>query len=64
VLAYYLICRVLAEELEFSKDAVAETFFRASCLTKRLGDEAMKRLRVSDACPCGSGRRFGDCHGS
>lgn len=63
-LAYYFICRVLAEEFGFSKDAAAEAFFRASCFTKHLSDEQMRSTRPNDSCPCGSGRQFGDCHSS
>lgn len=64
VLAYYFICRLLAEEFGFSKDTAAEAFFRASCFTKQLNDEQMRSTRSNGSCPCGSGRQFGDCHGS
>ena len=64
VLAYYFICRVVAEEFGFSKDAAAEAYWRASCFTKHMTDDQMRALRKGDECPCGSSRRFGDCHGS
>jgi hypothetical protein len=64
VLAYYLICRVIAEEFGLSKDAAMEAYFGATCFTKELSDDQTGGLRASDACPCGSGRCFGDCHGS
>jgi hypothetical protein len=64
VLAYYLIARVIAEVFDFSKDVAADAYFRASCFTKHLSDDQMRGLGDSDSCPCGSGRRFGGCHGS
>jgi hypothetical protein len=64
VLAYYLIARVIAEEFDISKDVAADAYFRASCFTKHLRDDQMRALRDTDRCPCGSDRRFGDCHGS
>jgi hypothetical protein len=64
VLAYYFICRVIADEFELSKDAAASAYFSATCFTKRLSDEQVRELRAGDDCPCGSGRPFSDCHGS
>lgn len=57
-LAYYFVCRVIAEEFGLSKEAAADAYFRVSCFTKVLGPAD------ADPCPCGSGRAYGACHGS
>jgi hypothetical protein len=64
VLGYYFVCRVISDEFEITRDAAAEAYFRASCLTKELADEHAAGLSAGDPCPCGTGRRYGDCHGS
>jgi hypothetical protein len=63
VLAYYVIC-VIAEEFEQSNAVAPEAYVRASCFTKQIDEDQTGELRRSDGCPCGSGLRFGDCHGS
>jgi hypothetical protein len=64
VLAYFFICRVISDEFELTREAAAEAYFRASCYTKELSAAQTARLRASDPCPCGSGRHYGECHGS
>ena len=36
VLAYYFVCRVIAEEFGLSKADAADAYYRASCFTKQL----------------------------
>jgi uncharacterized protein YecA (UPF0149 family) len=64
VLAYYFVCRLLAEEFGLSKDAAAEVFFLASCFTKEIDGDQARGRSDADPCPCGSGRLFGECHNS
>ena len=64
VLAYYFVCRVIAEEFGVSKDAAAEAFFRASCFTKEFEDDEARGVRSGDSCPCGSGLPLAECHNS
>jgi hypothetical protein len=64
VLAYYLIARVIAEEFELDKRPAMDAYLQAGCFTKQLGDEQTRGIRGPDACPCDSGRSFGECHGS
>jgi hypothetical protein len=63
-LAYYFVCKVIAEEFEFSKGPLADAFLRASCFTKRLDAAQVDGVGENDPCPCGSGRPLGQCHDS
>jgi SEC-C motif len=63
-LAYYFVCKVIAEEFGLSKEPVADVFFRASCFTKLLDAAQIEGLGENDSCPCGSGRALGKCHDS
>jgi hypothetical protein len=62
VLGYYLIFRVLAEEFNFDKDAVAGLYYNASCLLKTFTTEQLAAVPRDAPCPCESGRALGDCH--
>jgi hypothetical protein len=62
VLAYYFVCRVIAEEFGLSKDEAVDAYLRAGSFTKDLDAEQTEGLGDDDACPCGSGLRFGECH--
>lgn len=61
-LAYYFVCKVIAEEFGLSKEAAEEAFFRASCFTKPLDAAQVEALGENDPCPCGSGRVLRRCH--
>jgi hypothetical protein len=63
-LAYYFVCRVIAEEFGLSKDAAADAYQRTAWFTKQLAPAQTEGLTADAACPCGSGRAFGECHGS
>jgi hypothetical protein len=63
-LAYYFVCKVLAEEFGLSKEAAADAFSRASSFTKQLDTMQIEGIGDDEPCPCGSGRAFGHCHGS
>ena len=63
-LAYYFICRVIAEEFGLSKEAAADAYFRIGCFKQQLDPEQTAALESGDVCPCGSGLSFGECHGS
>jgi hypothetical protein len=62
VLGYYLICRVLADEFGFDKEALAGRFHHASCLTKTFTNEELAQFDPEKLCPCGSGRQLSACH--
>jgi hypothetical protein len=64
VLAYYFVCRVIAEEFGLSKDAAIDAYLRAGAFTRQVTAEQIKGVRSNDACPCGSGRPLGRCHDS
>jgi hypothetical protein len=63
-LAYYFVCKVIAEEFGFSKEAAADTYARAACFTIQLRPAQIEGISSDDRCPCSSGRAFGECHGS
>jgi hypothetical protein len=63
-LAYYFVCRVVADEFGLSKDAAADAYQRAGWFTKQLGAGQTEGLAPDAPCPCGSDRAFGECHGS
>lgn len=64
VLAYYFVCRAIADEFGLSKDAAVDAYLRAGCFTKELDADQTRGVRDDEACPCGSGLRFGECHNS
>lgn len=64
VLGYYSICRVLAEEFGFDKEALADRFHYASGLTKTFTNEELAQSDSEGPCPCGSGRQLSGCHAS
>jgi hypothetical protein len=63
-LAYYFVCRVIANEFGLSKDSAADAYQRTAWFTKQLDAAQTEGLAADAACPCGSGRAFGMCHGS
>jgi hypothetical protein len=63
-LAYYFVCRVIADYFGLSRDAAAHAYNRAGCFTKRLEPEQLAGLGGGDRCPCGSGRACDECHDS
>lgn len=63
LLGYYLICRVLAEEFNLNKEPVADAFGLGSCFFKAVPLAVLEECRPGEQCPCGSGRRVGQCHG-
>lgn len=62
VLAYYMICRVLAEEFSLDKKPAAEAFNRVSCYLKEISVGDLAALVPSADCPCGSGQSVRECH--
>ena len=62
-LAYYFICRVVAEHFEFDKGPAADAFYRASCYLKQFFSDELDGIEPDADCPCESGRCFGECHG-
>ncbi len=64
VLGYFLICRVLAEEYGFDKQAAIDRYYHASCLVKTFTDDELLDADSDGPCLCGSGRALRACHAS
>lgn len=62
--AFYMVIRVLAEELGLDKEPAAESFSRTIDLLKVIEANDLQALPDDAECPCGAGFAVAECHGS
>jgi hypothetical protein len=62
MLAYYLICRIVAGHFGFGLQPATDAYWRASCFTKELSDDQLQALAPDSPCACDSERLARDCH--
>jgi uncharacterized protein YecA (UPF0149 family) len=54
----------LVEQVKFIDLSRSRAYFRRALLrTGKLAEEAIRGVTAKDQCPCGSGFKFGSCHG-